>query len=112
MDTERLHYIKEMESHGATNGWVSPLSDKDREYLVHFRAVCKRYNIDPSRATQLEYDFVTKVTDAELSGDAMSQKPRPQEVPTWDSLSDDEKIDAVAAWIMEQHRAAFEELAK
>ena len=41
--------------------WVTPLNDEDREYFAYFRTVCKRYNIDPSRANRLEYDFVTRV---------------------------------------------------
>ena len=43
--------------------WVTPLNDEDREYFAYFRTVCKRYNIDPSRANRLEYDFVTRVAD-------------------------------------------------
>ena len=46
--------------------WVTPLNDEDREYFAYFRTVCKRYNIDPSRANRLEYDFVTGVAQSEF----------------------------------------------
>lgn len=46
--------------------WVSPLTQEDRDYFAYFRAVCKRYNIVPSKATRLEYDFVTRVTESEF----------------------------------------------
>ena len=37
--------------------WVAPLDEEDREYF---------YNINPSRATRLEYDFVTRVAESEF----------------------------------------------
>lgn len=46
--------------------WVTPLNDEDREYFAYFRTVCKRYNIDPSKANRLEYDFVTRVAESEF----------------------------------------------
>ena len=33
--------------------WVTPLNEEDREYFSYFRTVCKRYNINPSRATRV-----------------------------------------------------------
>ena len=66
-DSKRLEYLRMIEAHGAENGWVEPLDKTDLRYLVHFREVCKRYNINPSKATRLEYDFVTRVTDEELN---------------------------------------------
>lgn len=33
---------------------------------MNFRTVCKRYNIDPSKANRLEYDFVTRVAESEF----------------------------------------------
>ena len=45
---------------------VAPLDEEDREYFSYFRTVCKRYNINPSRATRLEYDFVTRVAESEF----------------------------------------------
>ena len=46
--------------------WVAPLDEEGREYFSYFRTVCKRYNINPSRATRLEYDFVTRVAESEF----------------------------------------------
>ena len=46
--------------------WVGPLDEEDREYFSYFRTVCKRYDIVPSRATRLEYDFVTRVAESEF----------------------------------------------
>ena len=66
MNKQELQYLQQIEQHGAENGWVAPLTQEDTAYLVHFRTVCKRYNIIPSKATRLEYDFVTKVTDSEF----------------------------------------------
>ena len=66
MDKQEILYLQQIEQHGAENGWVAPLTREVSEYLVHFRAVCKRYNIIPSKATRLEYDFVTRVTDSEF----------------------------------------------
>ena len=66
MDKQELQYLQRIEQHGTKNGWVTLLTQEDTAYLVHFRAVCKRYNIIPSKVTRLEYDFVTKVTDSEF----------------------------------------------
>ena len=66
MDEQRLEYLQRMEQHGAEHGWVAPLTAEDSDYLIHFRAVCKRYNIVPSKANRLEYEFVTRVTDSEF----------------------------------------------
>lgn len=37
---------------------------------------------------------------------------RPQDLPLWKQLSDEEKVDAVAKWVLIKYREAFEELAK
>ena len=37
---------------------------------------------------------------------------RPQDMPNWSDLSEEEKIDAVAAWVLATSKIAFEELAK
>ena len=63
---EELRYLQETEEHGAENGWVSPLNNEDREFFACFRSVFARYNIDPAKATRLEYDFVTKVAESEF----------------------------------------------
>jgi hypothetical protein len=46
--------------------WVASLDEEDREYFSYFRTVCKRYDIVPSQATRLEYDFVTRVAESEF----------------------------------------------
>ena len=46
--------------------WVSPLTQEDRDYFAYFRTVCKRYNIVPSKATRLEYEFVTRAAESEF----------------------------------------------
>ncbi len=46
--------------------WVSPLTQEDRDYFAYFRMVCKRYNLVPSMATRLEYEFVTRVAESEF----------------------------------------------
>lgn len=66
MDEKKLQYLQHIEQHGSKHGWVTPPSIEDSDYLTHFRSVCKRYNITPSKANRLEYDFVTRVTDSEF----------------------------------------------
>lgn len=66
MTEERKAYLQEIEIHGADNGWVAPLAEEDREFFAYFRSVFKRYNISPSKATRLEYDFVTRVAESEF----------------------------------------------
>ncbi len=66
MTEERKAYLQEMEEHGTDNGWVAPLTEEDRAFFAYFRSVFKRYNITPSKATRLEYDFVTKVAESEF----------------------------------------------
>ena len=64
MDKERMAALEEIESHGAENGWVAPMTEEDREFFAYFRSVFNRYNISPSKATRLEYDFVTRVSES------------------------------------------------
>ena len=66
MEHKRMAELEKMESHGAENGWVAPMTEEDREFFAYFRSVFKRYNISPSKATRLEYDFVTKVAESEF----------------------------------------------
>ena len=63
---QRRFSLQNMEEHGELHGWVAPLNREDREFLAYFRSVCKRYNIVPSKATKLEYDFVTRVAESEF----------------------------------------------
>ncbi len=65
--TEReKQYYQEIEDHGSKVGWVATPTQEDKAFLAYFRKVCKRYNIIPSKATKLEYDFVTRVTESEF----------------------------------------------
>lgn len=66
MTEQEKREIVELEAHASENGWVAPLTDNDRDYLAYFRSVCKRYNIVPSRANRLEYEFVTRVAESEF----------------------------------------------
>lgn len=54
------------ETIGNEQGWVAPLTQKDKEYFTYLRTVFKRYNIVPSKATRLEYDFVLRVAESEF----------------------------------------------
>ena len=45
MDKERMATLEEIESHGAENGWVAPMTEEDREFFAYFRSVFNRYNI-------------------------------------------------------------------
>ena len=54
------------ETIGSKQGWVSPMTQEDKEYFAYLRTVFKRYNIVPSKATRLEYDFVLRVAESEF----------------------------------------------
>ena len=54
------------EAIGGEQGWVAPLTQEDKEYFAYLRTVFKRYNIVPSKATRLEYDFVLRVAESEF----------------------------------------------
>ena len=58
--------LLQFEAIGSEQGWVAPLTQEDKEYFAYLRTVFKRYNIVPSKATPMEYDFVTRVTDSEF----------------------------------------------
>lgn len=67
MDKERMAELEKIEAHGAAeNGWVTPMTEEDKAYFAYFRSVFKRYNISPSKATRLEYNFVTRVAESEF----------------------------------------------
>lgn len=66
MDQHELEYLRAVEEHASMTGWVSPLSNEDKDYLVYLRGVCKRYNISLSKATRMELDFVTRVAESEF----------------------------------------------
>ena len=54
------------ETIGSEQGWVSPMSQEDKDYFAYLRTVFRRYNIIPSKATRLEYDFVLRVAETEF----------------------------------------------
>jgi len=62
----QMEELKKYEEQGTATGWVAPMSSEDREFFAYFRSVFKRYNIEPSKATRLEYDFVTRVAESEF----------------------------------------------
>lgn len=66
MDKEHMAELEKIEAHGAENGWVTPMTEEDKEFFAYFRSVFKRCNISPSKATRLEYNFVTQVTESEF----------------------------------------------
>jgi len=66
MDKERMAELAEIEARGAENGWVTPMTEEDKEFFAYFRSVFKRYNISPSKATRLEYNFVTQIAESEF----------------------------------------------
>ena len=51
---------------GSEQGWFAPMTQEDKEYFAYLRTVFKRYNIVPSKATRLEYDFVLRVAESEF----------------------------------------------
>jgi len=66
MDQERLEYLQRIEEHASETGWVAPLTREDKDYFAYLRTVFKRYNIVPSKATRMEYDFVLRVAEWEF----------------------------------------------
>ena len=63
MNREELLRIEDL---GSEQEWVAPLTREDKEYFAYLRSVFKRYNISPSKATRLEYDFVTRAAKSEF----------------------------------------------
>ena len=47
----------------APNCYVAPPTSEDLSYVVHFRQICKRYNIDFSSADSDEKNFVMKMAE-------------------------------------------------
>lgn len=66
MDQKKFEYLQRIEDHAAETGWVTPLTQEDKDYLAYLRSVCKRYNITLSKATRIEFDFVTRVAESEF----------------------------------------------
>jgi len=66
MSEMRREELMKIEAAGSEQGCVTPLTKEDKEYYAYLRKVFKRYNIVPSKATRLEYDFVTRVAESEF----------------------------------------------
>lgn len=66
MEQDKLEYSRRVEDHAAETGWVTPLTQEDKAYFAYLRQVFKRYNIAPSKATRMEYDFVIRVAESEF----------------------------------------------
>jgi len=62
----QMDELRKYEEQGASTDWVAPISSEDRKFFVYFRSVFKRYNIEPSKAMRLEYDFVTRGAESEF----------------------------------------------
>lgn len=58
--------LLQAEAVGSAHGWVTPMTKEDKAYIAYLRTVFKRYNIVPSKATRLEYDFVVRVAESEF----------------------------------------------
>lgn len=56
---------KQIEIGAEPQSWVAPMNQDDRDFFAYFCKVFERYNINPSKATRLEYDFVTRVAESE-----------------------------------------------
>lgn len=66
MEQNKLEYLRSVEEHAAETGWVTPLTQEDKDYFAYLRQVFKRYNITPSKATRMEYDFGIRVAESEF----------------------------------------------
>ena len=58
--------LLQAEAIGSEQGWIAPMTQEDKEYFAYLRTVFKRYNIVPSKATRLEYNFVLRVAESEF----------------------------------------------
>ena len=47
----------------APNSYVAVPSEEDLEYVIHFRQVCKRYQIDFGQADEDEREFVVRMAE-------------------------------------------------
>ena len=66
MSEIRREELLRAEAIGSEQGWVAPMTQEDKEYFAYLRTAFKRYNIVPSKATRLEYDFVLRVAESEF----------------------------------------------
>ena len=45
------------------NGYAAPPTSEDLAYVIHFRRICHRYNIDFAKADQDEREFVLRMAE-------------------------------------------------
>ena len=45
------------------SGYVVPSTAEDLAYVIHFRQICQRYNIDFAKADQDEREFVLRMAE-------------------------------------------------
>ena len=45
------------------NGYAAPPTSEDLAYVIHFRRICRRYNIDFAKAEQDEREFVLRMAE-------------------------------------------------
>ena len=55
--------IFQLDDLAAPNNYVAPPSKEDLAYVVHFRKVCNRYNINFSKADDDERNFVIRMAE-------------------------------------------------
>ena len=46
-----------------SSGYVVPPTREDLAYVIHFRQICHRYNIDFAKADQDEREFVMRMAE-------------------------------------------------
>ncbi len=66
MTEEEKKRLIEIEEHGDLNGWVAPLTEEDIAHFVYLRSVFKRLGVNPSRATEEEYEAILALAAAEF----------------------------------------------
>ena len=66
LDKMRKTELTQIEVHAAVTGWVAPPTPDDRDYFAYLQTIFKRYNISPSHAPRLEYNFVTRMVESEF----------------------------------------------
>lgn len=55
-------YVK-LDELAAPNRYAAPPTSEDLSYVVHFRQICKRYNINFSSADPDEKEFVMRMAE-------------------------------------------------
>lgn len=53
----------DLDDYAAPNGYAVPLTGEDLDYIIHFRQVCHRYNINFAEADPDEREFVVHMAE-------------------------------------------------